>query len=117
MDDPALPQPVQTPSPARLAQVAATLLAAANLRTADAVNLTDELFRSLDAHDAYLEKTWPGSHPSDDGSEARNRAVRLREQVMRSQARITAASGWATIAVKLSTAALGVGVIWRLIGG
>lgn len=118
MHNPALPQPDPGLSTGPLARIAAAVSAVARaLRRTGAADQTDDLFERFDAHDAFLEKTWPGTHPSDDAVEARNQAVRIREKALRSQARIVTASGWVGVLGKVSATAVGLGVIWRLLIG
>jgi|ERR1700689_78310 len=95
--------------------VAALVGAAQHLPLGGTASQADELFRQFDRHGDFLEKAWPGSHPSADAANAYNLAVTLREKALRSQIRITAASGWAGVLIKLSHAAAGAGVAWYLL--
>lgn len=110
MAEPAQPTSVSNPPLGPVGRLVATLVDAARpLRPNSAANRSDELFRQLDRHEDFLEKAWPGSHPSADGASAHNRAVSLREKALRSRNRITAALGWAEVFVKLSRAAVAIG--------
>ncbi len=75
-----------------------------------------DLQTHLDEYSEYLDRTWPGSCPTVDGSQARDREARLRERVIQSRARVTAANGWATVAVKASAVLVSLAVVARLFG-
>ena len=117
MDEPVSSESATTTPSALLPRMAAACLAVVPNHDATAsIAPADALLERLDAFDAFVDETWPGSHASLDAVDVRNRAIRRREKALRSQARITAASGWATVVVKLSAASLGIGAICRLLG-
>lgn len=116
MSSVAQPAPMRDAPLGPAGRLLATLVNVTQSESADgAASHADELFRQFDRHEDFLERAWPGSHPSADAANARNMAVTLREKALRSQIRITAASGWAGILVKLSHAAVAAGVAWYLL--
>lgn len=117
MADPMLTEPISAESEAPLTRLLKAVLRAV-LRLPEA-NVAEEarcLKTGLDDYSAYLDHTWPASRPSDDGSQARNREARLREKVIRSRARVTAANNWATVAVKASAVLVSLAIVLRLFG-
>lgn len=102
MAHPALPQPGPGLPPGRLVRFAAAIGAVVKaLRRTAAAEQTDDFFKRLASHDDFLDRIWPGTHPATNPAEAREHALRIQEEALRSQARITAAHGWAAVFSKV----------------